>query len=135
MSKEKVFESIVPPLELCKQLSASAFEDSALVWKCGMFLASDPPKPVWEVESRNRSYGSAPKIPAPTLQEILDALQNSGAAMIQCSWSDMFDWWECSCCTMTIPQRLVAKHHLDNPATAAFKLWLGINRNWEESKK
>lgn len=71
-------EDIVPPLELCKQIPAGVFEESALVWDIhGKFDK-------WHVEKRvNRSvrfgeYGvmSPPHadIPAPTLAEILAKL-------------------------------------------------------------
>lgn len=71
-------KSIVPPPELCKQIPVGEFEDSALVWDIhGKFDK-------WHVEKRvNRSvrfgdYGrmSSPHadIPAPTLEEVLDAV-------------------------------------------------------------
>lgn len=66
-------ENLVPDLYSCQQIPEGAFADSALVWKCGMFLASDPPKPVWEVMPRDRSFGHE-ATPAPTLQEILEDL-------------------------------------------------------------
>ena len=71
-------ESIVPPLELCKQIPAGEFEDSALVWDIhGKFDK-------WHVEKRVKrsvrfgDYGrmSPPHadIPAPTLEEILESI-------------------------------------------------------------
>ena len=76
-------ESIVPPVELCKQIPAGEFEDSALVWDIhGKFDK-------WHVEKRVKrsvrfgDYGrmSSPHadIPAPTLEEVFDALEDIGA--------------------------------------------------------
>ena len=71
-------ENLVPPLELCKQIPAGEFEDSALVWDIhGKFDK-------WHVEKRVKrsvrfgDYGrmSPPHadIPAPTLEEVLEAI-------------------------------------------------------------
>ena len=70
-------ESIVPPLDLCKMIPAGEFENTALVWDIhGKFDK-------WHVEKRVKrsvrfgDYGrmSSPHadIPAPTLEEILEA--------------------------------------------------------------
>ena len=72
-------ESIVPPVELCKLIPAGEFEDSALVWDIhGKFDK-------WHVEKRVKrsvrfgDYGrmSPPHadIPAPTLEEVLEAIR------------------------------------------------------------
>ena len=60
-------ESLVPPLELCKQIPDGCFEDSAMVWAT-----------IWDdrtpfVVSREEAEGNGMDIiyPAPTLEEIL----------------------------------------------------------------
>ena len=71
-------ESIVPPLELCKQIPAGEFEDSALVWKERIGLSSDslvkirePEDIGYKVESAEVNY-----FPAPTLEEMRWELRN-----------------------------------------------------------
>ena len=69
-------ESIVPPLELCKRIPAGEFEDSALVW------TAHGVRSVEEL-SRLEFCKNLPirkmTFPAPTLEEILDALADLGA--------------------------------------------------------
>ena len=71
-------ENLIPPLELCKQIPAGEFDDSALVWDIhGKFDK-------WHVEKRVKrsvrfgDYGrmSPPHadISAPTLEEVLEAI-------------------------------------------------------------
>ena len=71
-------ENLVPPVELCKQIPAGEFKDSALVWDIhGKFDK-------WHVEKRVKrsvrfgDYGrmSPPHadISAPTLEEVLEAI-------------------------------------------------------------
>ena len=70
-------ENIVPSLELCKQIPAGEFEDSALVWET--YYSKYSIKPV--VIDR-KTFGYTPYkfvenvYPAPTLAEILDALKD-----------------------------------------------------------
>ena len=61
-------ESIVPPLELCKQIPAGEFEDSALVWY--RFWGEDNVRPRDQWSGFN---GERPA-PAPTLEEVLEAI-------------------------------------------------------------
>lgn len=61
-------KSIVPPLELCKQIPEGEFEDSALVWVYDMDgLEMVMPREVVQFEGTKM-------IAAPTLEEILDDL-------------------------------------------------------------
>ena len=67
-------ESIVPPPELCKQIPAGEFEDSALVWMYRPSLEgiSDPP---FMADMRVKAeYLKREMYPAPTLDEILEAI-------------------------------------------------------------
>ena len=72
--QDKRLERIVPPRELCQKIPAGKFANSALVWQCTMFLSSEPPKKVWEVIPRSECFSSTPDAPAPTLEEIMEAL-------------------------------------------------------------
>ena len=61
-------ESIVPPLELCKQIPAGEFEDSVLVWVYDMDgLEMVMPREVVQFEGTKM-------IAAPTLEEVLEAI-------------------------------------------------------------
>lgn len=65
--------SIVPPPELCTQIPDGEFRESALVW-CRVRGENDVcPREHWV-----GVFGTSP-IPAPTLEEILDALSARGA--------------------------------------------------------
>jgi hypothetical protein len=128
-------ENLVPPLELCRQIPEGAFADSALVWGFTMFLASYPPKPVWEVMPRNRSFGSATKIPAPTLAEILEALDIGGHICITCIKE--YNTWKVECEDMPEIERdsagypvidIVSRRDSINPAIAALKIWMEVNK-------
>lgn len=62
-------KSIVPPLELCKQIPEGEFEDSALVWVDGN---TQNPCIVF-VEPRRYAIDNTHR-PAPTLEEVLEAI-------------------------------------------------------------
>lgn len=64
-------ERIVPPLELCKQIPAGEFEDSALVWIDGN---TQNPKDIFVEPRRYAIDGTF--IPAPTLEEMRWELRN-----------------------------------------------------------
>ena len=70
-------ESIVPPLELCRMIPAGEFEDSVLMWRERIGNISrdervkirEPEDISYKVESATVNY-----FPAPTLEEVLDAI-------------------------------------------------------------
>ena len=66
-------ESIVPPVAMCKRIPAGEFEDSALVWEKSekYFQATEIIDYEYKVVARDESKGG---FPAPTLEEILNAL-------------------------------------------------------------
>ena len=70
-------ESIVPPLELCKQIPEGEFEDSALVWEKSekYFQATEIIDYEYKVVTRAESNGG---FPAPTLEEIITTLLTYG---------------------------------------------------------
>lgn len=120
-------EDIVPTLELCEQIPAGEFEDSALVWDIhGKFDK-------WHVEKRvNRSvrfgeYGvmSPPHadIPAPTLAEILAELPpgKTGLSTVQ-----TLDHKYAGCRLDTSNDIREFEDASRNPATAALRLWFKV---------
>lgn len=66
-------KSIVPPLELCKQIPVGEFEDTALVWEKSekYFQATEIIDYEYKVVARDESKGG---FPAPTLEEVLEAI-------------------------------------------------------------
>lgn len=73
-------ESIVPPLELCKQIPEGEFEDSALVFRPYCIKGDEKvcPRTQYEVVVGDRP------VPAPTLEEILGYLSDIGVKFCQC---------------------------------------------------
>ena len=81
-------ESIVPPLELCKQIPAGELEDSALVWVyddvvgflCRTSGCEQIHKKEWQLEHNHprkiaiRRKSGQKIYPAPTLEEVLEAM-------------------------------------------------------------
>lgn len=81
-------ESIVPPLELCKQIPEGEFEDSALVWVyddvvgflCRTSGCEQIHKKEWQLEHNHprkiaiRRKSGHEIYPAPTLAEILESI-------------------------------------------------------------
>ena len=117
-------ESLVPPLELCKQIPAGMFEDSALV----RLFQNGKPHPLTPIITRELVLDGEEKYPAPTLAEIMLAL-------------DGLDEGDLPTCTFTgVKWRMesvsgpfsatIKRHHTSdrNPATAAMKLWLELNK-------
>ena len=124
-------EDLVPPLELCKQIPEGEFADSALVW---LIKVQEEPE-VWERDKTNSIPPIWSKIPAPTLQEIMKELPAYNEKEI------------CLCCIADFPEygkkRVLGEawrvgytereSKLDtNPATAALKLWLRLNKEEED---
>lgn len=133
-------ESIVPPLELCKQIPAGEFEDSALVWRdcsCRGYYVSErfagEASDCRGEQKFDYAGNVAPVImkatlPAPALAEILAKLpftDGSNRTPICCGrWVDDLSMW------------VVGYRNIDelretdknNPAAAALRLWLRIRR-------
>ncbi len=133
-------ESIVPPLELCKQIPAGEFEDSVLVWRdclChGYYVGEQFAGENSDCRGEQKfDYAGnvAPVImkatlPAPTLAEILDELGNKTV----CLYDGIR--YEVSVCIRERDSG--TKEHQwrqygeadRNPAAAALRLWLRIRR-------
>lgn len=70
-------EKIVPSLRLCKKIPAGEFEDSALVWETYSSKYSIEPVVIDRENSESTPHEFVENVyPAPTLEEILDALKD-----------------------------------------------------------
>lgn len=125
-------ESIVPPLELCKQIPKGAFADSALEWvTCG-----DTEPKYKAVDKRHFPYipeEGALVYPAPTLAEILEALENHGRVYTQRDddgWTVML---EIAGDEEGYGYDAKIERDTAKPETAALRLWLQINKRSEGS--
>lgn len=107
-------ENLVPPLDLCKQIPAGKFEDSALVY----FWLSPGNKYIVIQRSETpcipRSYPPCPCgmkyfYPAPTLQEIMSAIPHCRA------------YKKTNGGFIAVHEKIRVTHM--NGATAALKLW------------
>lgn len=119
-------EDLVPPLDLCQQIHAGKFADSALVWE----LQDD--ETWWEVILRSEARGE-PAYPAPTLAEIMEALDAMyGGDIDVCAWNIIGQGaWGVQIMDMG---RTVNYSESDtNPATAALRLWLEMNERKKEN--
>lgn len=127
-------ESIVPPLELCKQIPAGEFEDSVLVW------TAHGVRSVEEL-SRLEFCKNLPirklTFPAPTLAEILAKIPAAinGVGVLELALDDRAennDGRYVICYNRYgVDGALEETTQLEsdnNPATAALRVWLRIRR-------
>ena len=133
----KTLKNLAPPLELCKKIPDGKFADSVLVW--------------WGVKNHDETMEVVPRselgttchmfiakgvrvlFPAPTLQEILDAL-----------WKFKPRVWRNKNLDPEVPAWGIALNEdnfighcgfvQDNPADAALKLWLRVNKRNEANE-
>lgn len=121
-------ETLVPPLELCKKIPAGEFEDSFFVW-----VVNGDYEPKFKVVDK-RHYPFIPEngaslYPAPTLQEIMEALPPYGKneKILACC---VPDWADFNARVFGENWRVGYTGNCSindkNPATAALKLWLKL---------
>lgn len=110
-------EDLVPPMKLCKQIPKGKFADSALVWRGTNHLW-------WDYYTMPRECGNCRELdpgeiiaPAPTLAEIIEELPK----YVEYRW---YNGKFCPCHPKYDPEDFSDK----NPATAALKLWLEVNK-------
>ena len=118
--QDKKLERLVPPRELCQKIPAGKFADSALAWQSTMFLSSMPPKLVWEVKPRSECFGHE-DAPAPTLEEIMEAIDQSFDANLTATFN--LGQWVVE--YRHYPKKGIGSDNF-NPATAALKLWFDV---------
>lgn len=108
---------IVASLELCKQIPAGEFNDTALVWRerIGNFSRDvwvkirAPEDISYKVESAEVNY-----YPAPTAEEIMEKLDEP---LLWCRDDGI---WRCSCNSIILFEKG------KNASTAALRLWLKV---------
>ena len=83
-------EEIVAPLELCKKIPDGAFDDSALVWNTT--VCDEETGEICGVHERDccDSFMRGNQVPAPTLAEILDAIDETGCSFSLTECDDRF---------------------------------------------
>lgn len=111
-------ESLVPPLPLCQQLQPGDFPESALVWHLNNAGG-------YSVFLRMGVQGikGTEKISAPTLAEILDALEET-----ECVSIGQVNFWRSGQTEVAVVVNGNDIAEVDtSPATAALRLWMKVN--------
>lgn len=117
--EKKTLESLVPPLDLCKQIPQGAFENSVLVWMGD--LDGDPVLFPRECGICNQ-YGAEIAIaPAPTLAEIMEEIDQSFDANLIATFN--LGQWVVE--YRHYPKKGIGSDNF-NPATAALRLWFDV---------
>lgn len=116
-------KKIVPPMELCKKIPNGKFNESGLFWK--PFDDRAGGSVLIRIDAKFNVKRNNALIPAPTLEEILNALPGevkvnmkfgeNGRRYFQVSWYSEAKW-------------------TTNPAQQALELWLKINSVRERGK-
>lgn len=114
-------EDLVPPLELCRKIPEGCFENSALVWR-------------WNGNNGaifERDGFPQEKYPAPTLLEIMDELARmevcpSLIAILPVTGKVVY--------SISAGVNLMCKQG-NNPAEAALKVWLELNKKVMENEQ
>lgn len=113
----KTLETLVPPLELCKQIPAGAFADSALVWWGACVYPRIHPV-------RCDNWHKTDTYPAPTMAEIMTEVSSGVINTTKAFFSKEFT---ATYITAYGVHRFCYMEN--NPATAALRVWLRINEN------
>ena len=108
-------QNLVPPLELCRKIPPGQFKDSAMVW-----LRETGNSGRYYIAERNDYLDRVKRIPAPTLQEILDRLSEFGEPVTVTQWKTGQIAVSCQ-----INDDVFEEVSQDG-ASAALKLWLEI---------
>ena len=106
-------KDLVPPLELCKLISAGEFAESAALWV--FFPKSD--KKFYLYIREDLDWSKAETYPAPTLQEIMAELPACDCYR----FSDKNEWT-----VLLVNGPVDDGVKSDSPATAALKVWLKL---------
>lgn len=109
-------QNLVPPLELCRKIPPGEFKDSAMVW-----LRETGNSGRYYIAERNDYLDRVKRIPAPTLQEIFDALAKMETCPEMCVWSCDKDG---TCFRITAD--FTGDEDGYNAAEAALQLWLEL---------
>ena len=110
-------ESIVPPVELCKQIPAGEFEDSALVWCRVRGEDAVCPREQWV------GVGGISPVPAPTPEEIIIDIgkTHKHPVLTYCH-----NYWEITCYTGYTNAELFCVNIEPTASHAALRLWFKV---------
>ena len=132
----KMEDQIASPW-LCIKIPEGNFADSALVWACakGAPKTEDPDDPKkWSIKFRTAVTPEEDCIPAPTVQEIMVQLDESGYAFPTCYLQGTM--WVVACEDadhgMPAPAILGEESGYFNPGTGALRLWFEAMRLLED---
>ena len=109
-------EDIVPPLELCRKIPTGLFQKTALVW-ASVWVGRTPFVGAREKVEKNEQYIICP---APTLAEIMKEINLCYMLEVRYAYDEEQGGWG----EWDDNDRVSM---IDNPATAALKLWLELN--------
>ena len=110
-------KDLVPPLELCKKIPAGEFENSALIW---FFDGKN-----WWVNAPEFDAQPEKEYPAPTLAEIMLAIDEAGGVCPECYYLE--NTWKIDCRDKLFNyEELIEAEDEYNPADAALRLWLKV---------
>lgn len=115
-------ESLVPPLELCKKIPEGKFADSVFEWNT--HGKTDGSAELQVKASDKRRYGFY--FPAPTLEEIWEALENHGRVYTQRDDDGWMVMLEIAGDDEGYGYDAKIERDPDNPATAALRLWMEV---------
>jgi hypothetical protein len=113
-------ERLVPDIKLCKKIPEGKFADSALVWQA----RTDAIELEWIVVPREQAEPMMRRIPAPTLAEISEALENHGSVFTRRDDDGWMVMLEMAGDDEGYGYDAKIERDPANPATAAMKLWL-----------
>ena len=117
--KPHSLESLVPPLDLCKQIPPGNFDNSALVW----FVPADSDFPEIGYPSVIIRTPVRGVYPAPTLQEILVKLPDRTSIEFRDSYPQF----------VTFTPGMNETPASGNGAEAALRLWLALSEKSDQS--
>lgn len=131
MEDKNKLKAIVPDTPLCKLIPEGEFEDSALVLACQLNDEDEEEVEVFTrdmIEHLEERHGGLPYTcyPAPTIEEILQDLDNIGE---HCpTVYRLQNQWYVDCGTEQADGTLVliSRYDVDKAANAAINLWLSL---------
>ena len=118
-------KDLVPELDFCSKIPDGCFDDSALIW------FYDGSK--WWVNAREFDATPEKQYPAPTLAEIMLAIDEAGGVCPDCYYRE--NTWKIDCRDKLFNyEELIEAEDEYNPADAALKLWLEVNKTYKADK-
>ena len=117
-------EDLVPPLELCKQIPEGEFADSAFIYtETGLHM-----REIQGLVNGEWITLTFAGIPAPTLAEIMAALNDCGNVFLRKDDDGWMIMRELPGDDEGYGYEVTTERDHDNPTTAALKLWLEVTK-------